>query len=60
MERHSIDEQAAFALLRDHARRSNRKIVDVAEAILATFSLLPGRPRSRSEADDSTRSDPSS
>jgi response regulator NasT len=60
MERHSIDEQAAFALLRDHARSSNRKIVDVAEAILATFSLLPGRSGSRSEVDDSTRSDPSS
>lgn len=41
MERHAIDEQAAFEMLRDHARRTNRKIVDVAESILTSHSLLP-------------------
>ena len=40
MERHSLDEHQAFALLRDHARRSNRKIVDIAEALLASHQLL--------------------
>jgi len=42
MERHSIDEQHAFEMLRDHARRSNRKIVDVAESVLASHQLLAG------------------
>src|SRR5512133_2153010 len=40
MERHSVDEQHAFELLRDHARRTNRKIVDVAESVLASHRLL--------------------
>ena len=44
MERHSIDEHAAFEMLRKEARRSNRRIVDVAEAMLASRSLLPGAP----------------
>lgn len=42
MERHGIDEQAAFNMLRDHARRNNRKMVDVAEEIASTHRLLPG------------------
>ena len=41
MERHSLDEQEAFHLLREHARRTNRKIADVAESILASHRLLP-------------------
>jgi response regulator NasT len=41
MERHGIDEQHAFHLLRDQARRTNRKIVDVAESVLASHRLLP-------------------
>lgn len=44
MERHGIDERAAFDLLRDQARGSNRKIVDVAEAVVASHRLLPGSP----------------
>jgi AmiR/NasT family two-component response regulator len=42
MERHSVDERAAFNMLRDHARRTNRKMVDVAEEIVSTHRLLPG------------------
>lgn len=42
MERHGIDEHAAFNMLRDHARRNNRKMVDVAEEITSTHRLLPG------------------
>ncbi len=41
MERHEIDEQAAFNMLRDHARRNNRKMVDLAEEIVSTHQLLP-------------------
>ena len=29
MERHSIDEAAAFELLREHSRSANRKLVDI-------------------------------
>ena len=44
MERHGIDEQAAFDLLRDEARRSNRKLIDLAEAVVGSRSMLPARP----------------
>lgn len=40
MERHKADEGQAFAMLRDEARRTNRKVVDVAEAITTSFGLL--------------------
>jgi AmiR/NasT family two-component response regulator len=49
MERHRIDEHAAFKMLRDEARRTNRKIVDLAEAIVAGHPMLPARPTSLSE-----------
>jgi response regulator NasT len=42
MERHGIDEQHAFQMLRDHARRTNRKIVDVAESVVTSHRLLSG------------------
>src|SRR3954471_17703417 len=41
MERHSVDEQAAFALLREHARSSNRRVLDVARAVVEGHGLLP-------------------
>ena len=41
MERHGIDEEAAFAMLRSSARGTNRKLVDVAEAVVVSRSLLP-------------------
>jgi AmiR/NasT family two-component response regulator len=40
MERHSLDEQQAFHLLREHARRTNRKVIDVAGSILESHQLL--------------------
>ena len=40
MERHSIDESAAFELLRDHARAANRKLIDVAAAVVDVHLLL--------------------
>ncbi len=41
MERHSIDDRAAFELLRSHARANNRKLVDVAGAVAEGHLLLP-------------------
>jgi response regulator NasT len=45
MERHSVDEHRAFALLREHARNRNRKLIDVAAAVVDGYLLLPGGPR---------------
>jgi AmiR/NasT family two-component response regulator len=42
MERHGIDEQQAFVLLREQARRTNTKMVDVAASLLASHRLLSG------------------
>jgi AmiR/NasT family two-component response regulator len=44
MERHSVNEEAAFGLLRDHSRTSNRKLVDIASAVVDGHSLLPKQP----------------
>jgi AmiR/NasT family two-component response regulator len=41
MERHGIDEHAAFEMLRDQARRTQRKLVDLADAVVAGQPLLP-------------------
>ncbi len=41
MERHNVGEQAAFAMLRDQSRRSGRKLVDIAAAVLEGHLLLP-------------------
>ncbi len=43
MERHSVGEQEAFNLLRNHARSRNRKLIDVASAVVDGHALLPGR-----------------
>ena len=40
MERHSIDDRAAFELLREHARSHNRTVVDVAAAVTEGHALL--------------------
>ena len=44
MERHSVDEKVAFEMLRDEARRSNRKIIEIAEAVTVSANLLPRLP----------------
>jgi AmiR/NasT family two-component response regulator len=43
MERHGVDEDAAFKMLRDHARRHGLKLVHVAESIVTTRDLLPAK-----------------
>jgi AmiR/NasT family two-component response regulator len=48
MERHSIDEQRAFAMLREHARATNRKLLDVAGAVVDGHRLLPKNPSASS------------
>jgi AmiR/NasT family two-component response regulator len=44
MERHSVDEPTAFEMLRRHSRSSNRKLIDVASAIVDGHRLLPKQP----------------
>ncbi len=44
MERHSVDEAAAFDMLREHSRAANRKLVDIASAVVDGHTLLPKRP----------------
>jgi response regulator NasT len=41
MERHTVDDRAAFELLRDHARSSSRRVVEVSQAVLDGHALLP-------------------
>jgi response regulator NasT len=47
MERHGADADAAFELLRGHARSSNRKLVDIAAAVVDGHALLPAAPEPR-------------
>jgi AmiR/NasT family two-component response regulator len=44
MERHGIEDRAAFELIRSHARARNRTVVDVARSVLDGQVLLPARP----------------
>jgi response regulator NasT len=44
MERHAVDDRAAFELLRSHARANNRTVADCARAVLDGHALLPPRP----------------
>jgi AmiR/NasT family two-component response regulator len=41
MERHSANERQAFELLRDNARASSRRVVEVAQAVCDGHALLP-------------------
>jgi response regulator NasT len=45
MERDSIDAEAAFQMLRDRSRHSNRKLIDLASAVVDGHRLLPKHPR---------------
>ena len=44
MERHSVDEDAAFEMLRTHSRDANRKLIDLATAVVDGHRLLPRDP----------------
>ena len=43
MERHAVDQAAAFDMLREHARSSGQKVIDISEALLRSHPLLPER-----------------
>jgi AmiR/NasT family two-component response regulator len=43
MERHGISDRAAFERLRDHARNTNRRVVEVAQSVVDGHALLPPR-----------------
>jgi response regulator NasT len=44
MERHGIDEQAAFEMMREQSRVGNRKLIDLAAAVVDGHRLLPRDP----------------
>jgi AmiR/NasT family two-component response regulator len=41
MARHSVDADGAFDMLRNHSQHNGRKVVDVAQAIVDSYLLLP-------------------
>ena len=45
MERHAIDEASAFEMLREQSRTDNRKLVDLAAAVVDGHRLLPRDPQ---------------
>jgi AmiR/NasT family two-component response regulator len=51
MERHHIDEHAAFEMLRNYSRHTNTKLVDVAQAVNSAHMLLP-RESDTADTDD--------
>ncbi len=44
MERHSVDENNAFEMLRVRSRTDNRKLIDLATAVVDGHRLLPKQP----------------
>jgi AmiR/NasT family two-component response regulator len=44
MERHSINENRAFEMLRQRSRTDNRKLIDLATAVVDAQRLLPRQP----------------
>jgi len=54
MERHGIDEQQAFGMLRDQARQTQRRLVDIADAVVTGHPLLPPRRGAQSPSSEGT------
>ncbi len=50
MERHGIDETAAFEMLREQSRVDNRKLIDLATAVVDGHRLLPRAPQPPAES----------
>jgi AmiR/NasT family two-component response regulator len=50
MERHTIDEEVAFGMLRDQSRNANRKLIDLAAAVVDAQRLLPKNPSALPES----------
>ena len=53
MERHGIDEHAAFDMLRTQSQRSGHKLVEVAEAVSTSHLLLRQQPQPRPATQES-------
>ena len=49
MERHAVDEARAFAMLRERSRIDNRKLIDLAAAVVDGHRLLPKQPQAPPE-----------
>jgi AmiR/NasT family two-component response regulator len=47
MERHSINDATAFEMLREHSRTVNRKLIDIATAVVDGHRLLPKQPHAQ-------------
>ena len=50
MERHSVDEAGAFEMLRERSRIDNRRLIDLAAAVVDGHPLLPKQPDMTSES----------
>jgi AmiR/NasT family two-component response regulator len=50
MERHGIDEASAFEMLRQQARIDNRKLIDLATAVVDSHRLLPREPQAPAQS----------
>ena len=48
MERHLVDENTAFEMLRERSRADNRKLIDLATAVVDGHRLLPKQPQAPS------------
>jgi AmiR/NasT family two-component response regulator len=44
MERHKIDKDRAYEMVRSHSQLTGRKVIDLAEAIVESYLLLPPPP----------------
>jgi response regulator NasT len=51
MERHGIDADAAFALLKSHSQHTGQKLLDIAQAMAQTHTLLAAHPTGTRQAD---------
>ncbi len=50
MERHQIDEDTAFEMLRERSRIDNRKLIDLAAAVVDGYRLLPKQANQPTQA----------
>jgi len=55
MARHSVDADGAFDMLRNHSQHNGRKLVDVAQAIVDSYLLLPPPPSAEAVAAEAGR-----
>lgn len=54
MERHSINEDSAFEMLREQSRMTNLKLIDLAAAVVDGHPLLPKHPQTPVESSPRT------